>query len=1434
MKWFEYEDRALMTYIAQDAISFANGNGWGGPGYGQMRNAIAHAHTSGKIARKYGDLAAETIGDVKEGTSDHYEDLDEWRDQYNNEVGRDIAQWMNDNNYTEGDINPDTGEKYTEEELDGVFDDLLRDAIDSGALIDDVHNDPRTNVPQDPATNAPLDQNGNPVDPKEAPDWDGPSHPDWKGSSTGRNDSIVDDFAENPLGYIENILSDVMEPVWDQIMGSAQAHVDAAAAIANVGAQIGNAIAEKLSAAMGHVATGISGAAQAIADAAQGIADAVAGTIQGLIDAMGQAMELLKPYLDAAAEALQAVGDWLGDVAEAFKDALFTGSPLVLDLDGDGIELVSLEHTNIYWDIDQDGFAEASGWVTADDGFLAIDLDGDGIVSGHEELFGNLTTDGFALLSVYDSNDDDVIDANDAQFDDLIIWRDLNQNGISEDDEVFTLADFGITSIDLNASTPYNMEIEGNDISHVSTYTITNQDGTTEVRDIVDVWFDYDNVNTVYRDDYTLDLTALFLPNQRGYGNLASLHIAISNDNDTSDPDSLISLMNDFAQLDLSDLLSDDRSTVNLVRDILFRWAGVDDVDPASRGVWLNDARELEFLEELLGQEYTQGLEPNPFDLAARALDRTFEIALYPIVGTLIAQAAGQELFNDGVYYDPLTDSFEGFTGFNQDTLDVLLAQAQNGHEVTDKTMFWINVVNVIDATIGIDNLSTDDLNALNATLSASDPSLNANDLVARLQQNHDDLNYTLPVGETVHADHTGVSFGGAIGYDFYYGGNGNDTINGGLGNDTIYGYNGDDIIIGGLGDDYLKGGHGDDIFKYDHGHGNDIIGNLAGADKIVFGAGISASDLSFSRVAGGHDVLISIAPDSGAGSIRIEEQAISSKISLLEFADGSTFDLNTVNWVYNGSENGELVRGVPVGNGGTGIDTIYGNGGNDSIYGNAANQYGTAENYLYGGDGDDKVYGDGGVDTITGDNGDDLLYGYNGDDLITGGQGNDGLFGGVGSDSYFFNYGDGNDSIHEIGAVSDLDTINFGSGITVDMISLQRVGTRDVEISIDDGNGGSITLKDQTNYSAARIIEKLVFATGEEIDLTSIDWEFHGTDAAEAIYGVRANVGGSGNDTLYGYGGNDLIYAYSGGYSWTNTNYVDGGSGNDTIYGDYGVDTIIGGEGNDNVAASFGNDIINGGLGNDNLGGGYGADTYQFSYGDGDDVISDYGYGTDSDEIAFGAGITQSMVSFERISHLDLKIVVDGGAGGSIQIVRQTNYSLNFVIDKATFENGDELLFSDIDLSYHGTDAADSLGGVQPGLGGSGNDLLFGHGGNDTLDGGVGDDILNGGTGNDTLKGGTGADTFVFEGMTDLDTIQDFSLAQNDKLDISDLISGYDPLSDAISDFVQITDDGTHSTLSVDADGGADNFVQIATLNNVTGLTDEDALETSGNLIAA
>jgi hypothetical protein len=100
--------------------------------------------------------------------------------------------------------------------------------------------------------------------------------------------------------------------------------------------------------------------------------------------------------------------------------------PLVLDLDGDGLELTRSDGGNVYFDIDHDGFAERTGWVGGDDGLLARDLNGNGKIDDITELFGNAATPGFGVLATLDSNSDGKISATDSAFGTLRIWRDLD------------------------------------------------------------------------------------------------------------------------------------------------------------------------------------------------------------------------------------------------------------------------------------------------------------------------------------------------------------------------------------------------------------------------------------------------------------------------------------------------------------------------------------------------------------------------------------------------------------------------------------------------------------------------------------------------------------------------------------------------------------------------------------------------------------------------------------------------------------------------------------------------------------------------------------------------------------------------------------------------------------------------------------------------
>ena len=139
--------------------------------------------------------------------------------------------------------------------------------------------------------------------------------------------------------------------------------------------------------------------------------------------------------------------------------------------------------------------------------------------------------------------------------------------------------------------------------------------------------------------------------------------------------------------------------------------------------------------------------------------------------------------------------------------------------------------------------------------------------------------------------------------------------------------------------------------------------------------------------------------------------------------------------------------------------------------------------------------------------------------------------------------------------------------------------------------------------------------------------------------------------------------------------------------------------------------------------------------------------------------------------------------------------------------------------------------------FGTSTNNNVIGDENDQTLWGLQGDDVLYGKDGLDVLVGGVGADTFVFEedsAFNDIDVIRDFSTSNGDKIDIHDLLSEYDPLTEALTDFIQITTSGSNSVVKVDLDGMGTTYTlaQIALIEGITGLTDEQSLVTSGNLV--
>jgi hypothetical protein len=152
------------------------------------------------------------------------------------------------------------------------------------------------------------------------------------------------------------------------------------------------------------------------------------------------------------------------------------GLPVVLDLDGDGIELVPVERSRARFDMNGDGSRDRLGWVGSDDGILVLDRNGNGRIDDFSEMsfvrdFLGAATDLEGLFA-YDSNGDGFLTQADERFGEFRVWRDSNGNGKSEKQELSTLDEMGIVSIALERSNinPLRPDEEANQVLGMSVF----------------------------------------------------------------------------------------------------------------------------------------------------------------------------------------------------------------------------------------------------------------------------------------------------------------------------------------------------------------------------------------------------------------------------------------------------------------------------------------------------------------------------------------------------------------------------------------------------------------------------------------------------------------------------------------------------------------------------------------------------------------------------------------------------------------------------------------------------------------------------------------------------------------------------------------------------------------------------------------------------
>ena len=950
-----------------------------------------------------------------------------------------------------------------------------------------------------------------------------------------------------------------------------------------------------------------------------------------------------------------AVGREVSDVVKetvqsALKPINYTTKlldPLIVDLSNDGLQLISLDISSTRFDIDGDGYAENTAWVSPQDGILTIDLNHDGTINNITEIFSEHYNNGTAksgleALATLDSNKNGIISAADDQFNQILVWQDLNQDGISQPNELKTLTQLGITSITLSGITTEALQ-DGNIIRTRSIFN--RNDGT--LGQIADV---------------------AFLVTETGFKVIQTpngIQIIAENHSTTS-----LSIFNDNLNHTLN--LADAKVQVAIGstgNDTFYT--------TASEGVFLSGAE---------GNDTLTGGSGNDWIIGDTGADQLFG-------------KAG----NDILFIDAKDTKIDG--GEGQDiaivatpqsvTLDLGLSNLETalGNDGND-TFTNSGAVNVvIDGGKGNDTLQG----------GAGDDVLNGGE--------GDDKLYGADGNDQLYGNEGNDELHGWKGSDALYGGSGNDILYGQQDNDFLYGEDGDDQLQGnegndeiqaGNGSDSLYGGSGDDKLYGNAGNdklygedgsdqlygneGNDELHGWDGADTIYGGAD---NDTLY-----GHQGNDSLFGDAGDDKLFGDQGD-----DVIQGGEGvDCLYGNVGNDTLKGNEGNDFLYGED------GNDCLYGNEGNDELYGNLGNDV------LEGYDGDDKLFGEGGADSLNGSTGNDTLDGGAGIDTLAGGLGNDTYqvdsttdiiteLANQGTDtiqsSVTFSLANlasvenltltGSDHLSATGnTANNILTGNSGSnilngGVGVDTLigglgdDIYQVDST-TDIITELANQGIDTLQASVTFSLAALpnIENLTLTGSSAISGI-------GNSLNNTLTGNSANNtlnGGAGIDTLIGGLGNDIYQVdsttdaiaelanqgtdtiqSSATYSLANLASVE----NLTLTGS-GHLSATGNTTNNILTGNSGSNILNGGSGIDTLIGGLGDDIYQVDSTT-DTITELANQGTDTIQ----SSVTYSLVALAQVENLILSgSSAINGTGNTANNTIIGNNANNTVIGKA------------------------------------------------------------------------------------------------------------------------------------------------------------------------
>ncbi|WP_137975166.1 calcium-binding protein [Pseudomonas sp. F(2018)] len=1123
---------------------------------------------------------------------------------------------------------------------------------------------------------------------------------------------------------------------------------------------------------------GLEGNVEIAGKSLEDIADDAYGFVEDSM--VGQMMGRRGEYIDAVVngETNLSYLQWLmqqnaqidDDVNSGF-DAAFRAvyDPFVLDLDGDGIETFGAEG-QVLFDHDGDGSKSGSGWVKSDDGLLVMDRNGNGSIDNGRELFGDSTLladgskakDGFEAIQELDVNADGKLDAGDAAWADLRVWRDLNGDGVSQSGELFTLQEIGIESIGTTSDGKIKNLGNDNHIEGFGTFQWDTVHGggagvTGNVGVTGDVYFEDNPFYREFADRIEIPAELAGVADMRGSGAVRDLREAAVTSSELQGSLAAYSaagtrleqqaLLNGLvrAWADSANFRTFDERVSDLaegkVYDIEFSYSweidrrpelaggsngggggtgggyigipegGQQDPSPTAEQLKKKELLEMVRVLEVFNGRYFFDFKPTTDDGADGEVGISFIAGSQRRTGS----AGGGSLALGATFY--LTE--EDFTFAPNQERSIRAAYQSLMDSVYNALLLQTRLKPYLDE--------------VSLVLGSAGVTLQFDGVLDKLAQAHG----SSPVNSVVDALELGSAMAGTTGWaanDFAFIGDwvrqldaeqlqalkqqlgaassvivdsaANGSLVGGALSDFLFGEGGNDSLTGNDGADFLSGGTGTDTLWA--GNGNDILLGGEGNDNLYGGNGNDVLDGGL-----GNDIL---SGDVGSDVYRFArgwgQDTISNydtstgKVDAIEFAaDIAPSDIIITR---SGSN---LVLSLM---GSTDKVTV-----NNYFHLDGISPYKLEEIRFVDGTswsvdkvkelavrstgGDDNLTGYASDDQLNGGAGNDYLSGAAGNDVLGGDAGNDNLNGEEGDDS--LNGGDGTDSLS---GGNGNDVLNGGAGTD----NLYGGNGNDVL----DGGVGNDTLSGDAGNDVYRFSRGL----GQDT-ISNYDTSAGKVDAIEFAADIAPSdiiITRSGSNLILSLvGSTDKVtvnnYFYLDGtspYKLEEIRFVDGTSWSVDKVKELAVRST---GGDDNLTGYASDDQLNGGAGNDYLSGAAGND------------------------------------------------VLGGDAGN----------------DNLSGDDGND--------SLNGGDGTDSLSG------GNGNDALNGGAGTDSLNGGNGDDVLDGGVGNDSLNGDAGNDVYRFSRGWGQDTISNYDTSTG-KVDAIEFAADIAP-----SDII-ITRSGSNLILSL------------------------------------